>query len=97
MWAILPGRGAYWFFDDGPLLVAGVLVKAFATAPEEIGDLGSAIAVIGIPEQSAPAYADELTEGRFLLVAQGTLEAADHAQQLLSATEATNHTIHHGD
>lgn len=97
MWSILPGRGAYWFFGDGPLLVAGGLITAFATAPEEIGDLESAIALIGIPEESAPPYVDELTNGRFLLIAQGALETVDRAHRLLSETEATNGTIHHGE
>lgn len=96
MWSILPGRGSYWFFGNGPLLIAGQIAHTFAGAQEGIGDLKDALVLTGIPDASAVIYARDLDDHRFLLIAQGNMETADHARQLLRETPATNHTIHHG-
>ncbi|MBN1475962.1 hypothetical protein JXA47_04340 [Candidatus Sumerlaeota bacterium] len=97
----IPGRGGIWFFEDGPLLVAGRVADSLTTAPGEpmapgAKGLETALTRFGVPEASAGSYASELSNHRLLLFVHGSLEATDHAQHLLSVTPATNHTLHHG-
>jgi hypothetical protein len=101
IWSTIPGRSGLWFFEDGPLLVAGRLADDLAAAPGATlapGGQGLEIALrgIGVSEESAGSYAKELTNHRLLLFVHGGLEVTDHAQHLLSATPATNHTLQHG-
>jgi hypothetical protein len=100
-WSAIPGRGGFWFFGDGPLLVAGRVADALAVALGTLMDsdgqgLEIALTRIGVPENSANSYAKELTNHRLLLFVHGSLEVTDRAQRLLNATPATNHTLHHG-
>jgi hypothetical protein len=81
--------------------MTGCVTSAQAMTPGEpmaSGAEGLEIALtrFGVPEASAGSYASELSNHRLLLFVHGSLGATDRAQHLLSATPATNHTLHHG-
>lgn len=97
VWQVIPERAGLWFFEDGPILVAGALTEVLTVTGDHEGEnLRDALVGIGIPEDSAISYASELMNFRLLLFVHGSMEATDRAQRLLSTTPATNHTLHHG-
>lgn len=101
LWSILRGWGVFWFFENGPVLVAGPLVRTIiATQEEGRGDRQSsgfegALSGIGIPQESLVQYEKALMNNQILVFIQGTLNEINHAQAILEETKAINHTIHH--
>ena len=101
LWSALRGWGVFWLFEDGPMLVAGPLVRTIiATQEEGHGDRHSsgfeaALAGIGIPQESLSQYEKALMKSQILVFIQGTLDEINHAQGILNETKAINHTIHH--
>ena len=101
MWSLLVGWGVFWFFDNGPVLVAGPLVRTIiATQEEGRGDRGAsrfeaALSGIGIPAESLSQYEKALMNDQVLVFVQGTLKEINCAQGILNETKAINHTIHH--
>ena len=101
LWSILHGWGVFWFFDDGPVLVAGPLVRTIiATQEESSGDghasgFEAALTGIGIPQDSLVQYEKALLNNQILVFVQGTLTEISQAQDILNETKAINHTIHH--
>jgi hypothetical protein len=101
LWSILRSWGVFWFFEDGPVLVAGPLVRTIiATQEESSGDghasgFEAALSGIGIPQESLVQYEKALMNNQILVFIQGTLHEIDHAQSILNETKAINHTIHH--
>ncbi|HBF34763.1 TPA: permease, partial [Candidatus Sumerlaeota bacterium] len=101
LWAILRGWGVFWFFEDGPMLVAGPLVRTIVATQEEgnadchMSSFEAALSEIGIPQESLVAYEKSLMNNQILVFIQGTLDEIQHAQEILNETKAINHTIHH--
>lgn len=101
LWSILHGWGVFWFFADGPMLVAGPLVRTIiATQEEGNGDhqatsFEAALAGIGIPHDSLVEYEKALMNNQILVFVQGTFLEINRAQNILNETRAINHTIHH--
>ncbi len=102
LWASLRGWGVFWFFDDGPVIIAGPLVRTIVATQEE-GDSAprasgfeAGLAGVGIPRDSLVKYESALLNNQILLFIQGTLLEINHAQGILNETKTINHTIHHG-
>jgi hypothetical protein len=102
LWSILRGWGVFWFFENGPVLVAGPLVRTIVATQEE-GNGGNhkrnfeaGLFGIGIPKESLIEYEKALQNNQILVFIQGTINEINHAQDILNETRAINHTIHHG-
>jgi hypothetical protein len=101
LWSILRGWGIFWFFETGPVLVAGPLVRTIvATQEEGTGDrqatgFEAGLSGIGIPKESLIQYEKALMNNQILVFVQGTLNEINHAEDVLNETRAINHTIHH--
>lgn len=101
MWSVLRGWGVFWFFENGPVLVAGPLVRTIIATQEEGNGNGHAhsfnegLSGIGIPEESLTEYEKALMNNQILVFIQGTLAEIRHAQDILEETRAINHTVHH--
>lgn len=101
LWAGMGRWGVFWFFDDGPVLVAGSLVRSIiATQEEGRGDTTTSLfarglAGTGIPPLDLAEYEQALIDNRILVFIQGTLAEIEVAQGILNQTKAINHTIHH--
>ena len=101
MWSSLRGWGVFWFFEDGPVLVAGPLVRTIIATQEEgngnhhATGFEAALAGIGIPQESLVQYEKALMNNQVLVFVQGTLNEINQAQGILNETKAINHTIHH--
>jgi hypothetical protein len=102
LWSILPGWGAFWIFEDGPMLVAGPLARAIIASQDDTdGDHRASrfvecLSPTGIPESNIRVYEEELKKGRILVFIAGTVEDIDKAQAILNQTSVVNHTVHHG-
>ena len=102
LWSILRGWGVFWFFENGPVLVAGPLVRTIVATQEEGNGNGhkrgfeAGLFGIGIPKESLVQYEKALMNNQILVFIQGTLREINHAQDVLNETRAINHTIHHG-
>ena len=100
MWAILFGSAYFLVPGIGPLLVAGPLVVWIVGVLEGavvvggVSALGAALASIGIPKNSIVQYETEVKNGKLLLVAHGTAEEVERAQDLLQQTHAKTTTVH---
>ena len=101
LWSLMPGWGVFWFFPDGPVLVAGPMVRSIIATQEQRSDeaqatgFQSGLSGIGIPEASLVQYEQALMGDKILVFVQGTLEEIQRAQSVLNETKAINHTVHH--
>jgi hypothetical protein len=101
LWSVLRGWGIFWFFDNGPVLVAGPLVRTIVATQEEGNGNGhrsgfeAGLSGIGIPKESLTQYELALMNNQILVFIQGSLNEIEHAQGILNKTKAINHTIHH--
>ena len=101
LWSSLRGWGVFWLFEDGPVLVAGPLVRTMIATQEEGGGdrhasgFAAALSGIGIPQESLVQYEKALLNDQILVFIQGTLNEINHAQDILTETKAINHIIHH--
>jgi hypothetical protein len=99
-WGLLLGSAFFWVPGIGQLLVAGPLVMWIVGALEEavvvggISALGAGLYSIGIPKNSVVQYETEVTNGKYLLVVNGTVEEVERAKELLDQTGATTATVH---
>jgi len=102
LWSHLRGWGVFWFFENGPVLVAGPLARTIiATQEEGNGDhhtsgFEAGLSGIGIPKDSLIEYEKALMNNQILVFVRGTLSEINHAEDVLNETRAINHTIHHG-
>ncbi len=100
LWAVLLGRGVFCYDKDGPMLIAGPLVRAIVAAQEQDSINGNAfetgLSSLGIPGESIVQYAKALMNNQILLFVSGTLEEVKRAREILNETMAINHTLHHG-
>ncbi len=88
---ILTGVGLVAIPGVGVLFGAGAVVGAVAGFDIGLigGGLASVVATLGLHEDTSKKYHDELTAGKFLLIAQGTKAEVDDAINIL-----TNHATH---
>lgn len=102
LWSVLEGWGVFWFFEDGPVLVAGSLALTIV-ATQELGDKSintgkfeSGLSGIGIPPGSLIVYEKALRAGQILVFIEGVISEIYKAQEILNETRSMNHTIYHG-
>ena len=102
LWSILRGWGVFWFFENGPVLVAGPLVRSIVATQEAgngdqpaISTFEAGLSGIGIPKESIVEYEKALMQDDVLVFIQGTLNELNHTQSILNQTKVINHTIHH--
>lgn len=101
LWSLLQGWGVFWFFDNGPALVAGPLVRSIIATQEQGGadraatGFEAGLSGIGIPRESLIQYEKALMNNQILVFVQGTLTEINHAHIVLNETKAINHTVHH--
>ena len=100
VWGLLCGAAFFWVPGVGPVLVAGPLI-AFIVAGLEgaalvggIGVLGAALASAGVPKDSVLQYETELKAGKFLLIAHGTPEEVQRADELLKRSHPLTSHVH---
>ena len=102
LWSILRGWGVFWLFEDGPVLVAGPLVRTIIATQEEgscdqnESSFEACLSGIGIPHDSLIEYERALMSNHILLFVLGTMDEINLAQVILNKTKTINHTIHHG-
>ncbi|MBW4444826.1 MAG: general stress protein [Plectolyngbya sp. WJT66-NPBG17] len=90
---ILTGAGLLFVPGVGPVIVAGHVAGALAVWIEGmiVGGVGAAVAGglvgalvgLGIPKEQALKYETEIKAGKFMVIASGTDEEIDRAQQIL--------------
>ena len=105
LWAKLPGWGVFYYFETGPMLVAGLLANTLTanlgqdgkrkSTGQDVDDLQVGLLGIGIPADSVRQYHAALLSDQVLLFVFGAFPDVDHAQRLLNETKAINHTLHH--
>lgn len=101
LWSILLGRGVFWFYADGPMLVAGPLVGSIVAAQGDghydspVAGFTGGLAGLGIPEENIAEYEAALKNDRVLLFVLGSLQEIDRADKVLTETQEINHTLHH--
>jgi hypothetical protein len=89
-----------WVPGIGQLLMAGPLAMWIVGALEEVvvvgglTALGAGLYSIGIPKNSVVQYENKVKNGKLLLVAHGTPEEVERAQDLLHQTQAQTTTVH---
>jgi uncharacterized membrane protein len=93
VWGLLFGSAFFWIPGLGPLLVAGPLVAWMVGALEGaavvggLSALGAGLYSLGIPKDSIVQYETELTAGKFVLLAHGSVDDVAHAKDILTRTE----------
>ena len=91
-WGILTGSAFFWIPTVGPMLIAGPIIALILSALEGavvIGGLsviGAGLYSIGIPENSIVEYEEDLSAGKFLLIANGSIEEVSNASEILKGT-----------
>ena len=99
-WGLLLGSGFFIVPGIGPLLVAGPLVVWIVGALEQamivggVSALGAALVSIGIPDNSSLEYETAIKNGKFLLIANGTLDDMKRAKDLLRKAGVIASTLH---
>ena len=99
-WGLLLGSAFFWVPGIGPLVVAGPLVMWIVGALEEaavvagLSALGAGLYSIGIPKNSVLQYETAVKNGKLLLVANGTPEEVERAEDILHQTQSQATTVH---
>jgi hypothetical protein len=100
LWSLLRGRGVFCFDENGPVLIAGPLVRTIVYAQErdpiDGNGFESGLSILGIPGESLEHYAKALMNNQILLFVSGALEEVNRTRDILNETKAINHTLHHG-
>jgi uncharacterized membrane protein len=99
-WGLLFGSAAFMIPGIGPLLVAGPLVGWIVAGLEGavvvggVSAVGAGLFSLGIPKDSVIKYDVALKSDKFLLVFNGSHDAAIEVEKLLSKTPHTSCEIH---
>lgn len=99
-WGLLFGSAFFWVPGIGTLLVAGPLVSYILGALEGalvvggFSALGAGLASLGIPKNSIVQYETDVKNGSLLLVAHGTTDEVERAQEILGQSRSKTMTIH---
>ncbi len=100
LWSILLGRGVFCSNKEGPMLIAGPLVRTVVAAQDQGSVNGNGfetgLSSLGIPGESIAQYKKALMNNHILLFVSGALEEVNRARDILNETKAINHTLHHG-
>jgi uncharacterized membrane protein len=100
LWGMLFGSAFFFVPAVGPLLVMGPLAGWIVATLEgaaiggAAGVLGAALASIGIPKDSVIKYELEVKNGRFLVLARGSLALIEQARHVLQSSGAKDLAAH---
>lgn len=102
LWSILAGWGIFWFFENGPVLVAGPLTRTIIATQEagngdsQASGFEAGLSGVGIPQDSLIQYEKAVMNDQILLFVFGTMTEIKDASNILRETKSINHTIYHG-
>jgi hypothetical protein len=91
IWGLFFGAAFFVVPGIGPLVAAGPLVVAIVSALEgavavgALGAIGAGLVGIGIPANSMVHYETAIKAGKFLVVAHGSHDEAEHARDILTS------------
>ena len=100
IWGLLIGSAFFLIPGIGPLLVAGPLVSCIVGALEGalvvggVSALGAGLYSIGIPQDSILKYEAALTSGKYVVIAQSSLEEAAHIRDIIIRTNPESSAGH---
>jgi hypothetical protein len=100
IFGLLVGAALMWIPGVGPVVVAGSLAAALlggvegAVAGSALGGILSGLAAWGISKQHILKYEETVRGGKYLVIAHGSGDEVDKAQQILAGTGASNLTVH---
>ena len=100
IFGLLVGAALMWIPGVGPVVVAGSLASALlggvegAVAGSALGGILSGLAAWGISKQHILKYEETVRGGKYLVIAHGSGDEVDKAQQILAGTGASNLTVH---
>jgi hypothetical protein len=92
-WGLSFGSTSFWIPGVGSLLVAGPLVSWLVGALESavaaggLSAIGAGMCSAGIPKDSIVQYETALKTGRFVLIANGSIDEILHAKAILYVIE----------
>ena len=87
---LLVGLGTVAIPGIGPIMLAGAMATAIATTiaggaiGAATGSLVGALVGMGIPHEKAKAYRQQVNEGGYLVILEGTLEEIQLAEEILA-------------
>lgn len=100
LWGLLVGAAFLIIPGIGPVIVAGPAAAWIVGALEGavivggLSALGAGLVSLGLPKEKALKYETSVKAGKFLLIAHGTKEEVETANNLLKATEAESVEAH---
>ena len=103
LWGFLFGSAFFFIPGIGPLAVAGPLVSWIVGALEGaaviggVSALGAGLYSIGIPKDSIVKYETAIRSDKFMVVAHGSADDVQKAQDILATTGAHEVAVHHED
>ena len=93
IWGFLLGPAFFWIPGIGPLLVAGPMISWIIAGLESaitvggMSAVGAGLCSIGIPKDSIVVYETQIKAGKFLLLANGSIDEVSRAKELLNGTK----------
>ncbi len=90
IWGLFFGAAFFIIPGFGPLVAAGPIVAAIVSALEgavlvgAIGAFGAGLVGLGVPKNSILHYETAVKAGKFLVVAHGSRQEANHAKDILA-------------
>ena len=99
----LAGAGFFWVPEFGPLVVAGSVAEALICWLEGSVGGGTILGVLGLLVGLADSrkimwkYEAALRDGKFLVIARGSMDQLDKARDILSGSQAEEIDLHRTD
>jgi len=100
IWGLLFGSAFFMIPGFGPILVAGPMVAWVIGALENaavvggLSALGAGLYSIGIPKDSVLKYETAIKAGKYVLIAQGTVDEVANARKNIAKTKAIESAVH---
>lgn len=100
IWGLFFGAAFFVIPGIGPLVAAGPLVTAIVAALEgavtvgALGAIGAGLVGIGVPHDSMVHYETAIKAGKFLVVAHGSHDEAEHARDILTTAGLEKPDMH---
>jgi uncharacterized membrane protein len=100
IWGLLFGSAFFMIPGFGPILVAGPMVAWVIGALESaavvggLSALGAGLYSIGIPKDSVLKYETAIKAGKYVLIAQGTVDEVANARKNIAKTKAIESAVH---
>ena len=89
---VIPGVGP--FIAAGPIVAAIVAVLEGAVTVGALGAIGAGLVGMGVPRDSMVHYETAIKAGKFLVVAHGSHDEAEHARDILTTAGLEKPDMH---